>query len=71
VVLYPEGTSKPQVGRGLNKPALVRLLNCQPKREQARVEFDAKVRKVCERNGAEFVSYTADTGERVFRVAHF
>jgi len=71
VVLYPEGTSKPQVGRGLNKPALVRLLNCQPKREQARGEFDAKVRKVCERNGAEFVSYTADTGEWVFRVAHF
>ena len=71
VVLYPEGTSKPQVGRGLNKSALVRLLNCQPKREQARVEFEAKVRKVCERNGAEFVSYAADTGEWIFRVAHF
>lgn len=71
VVVYPESTAKPPVSSKLNKPATITLYHCTPKSASDPALFERRVRKVCEKSGAEFLSYDAQSGEWVFRVEHF
>jgi hypothetical protein len=72
VIMYPEkGALKPSIGKGLNKPARIRLFDCRPTKKVPLELFEEKIRKMCARNGTEFESYDTDTGEWVFRANHF
>lgn len=80
VTVYTDASKKPPVGEGLNKPAVVTLLNikCFDKKTGQQITKGAKmekykdllVKKVREQ-GAEFVSYNPLKGEWRFRVEHF
>jgi len=73
VVVYPDDCDleKPAIGSGLNKPALITLLNCKPKKESHQQQFEAKLKKYCSTNNCELVKYDADNGVWQFRVQHF
>jgi hypothetical protein len=73
VIMYPDekGARKPSIGKGLNKPARIRLFDCRPMKKIPPELFEEKIRKVCARNGTEFESYDTDTGEWIFRANHF
>ncbi|KAG9460019.1 hypothetical protein H6P81_004527 [Aristolochia fimbriata] len=80
VIVYMDESKKPPVGQGLNKPALVTLLNikCFNKKtghqytDGPKVEkYKEMLRKKSEDQGADFVSYDPVKGEWKFRVSHF
>ena len=72
VIMYPEkGACKPSIGKGLNKPARIRLFDCRLTKTIPLELFEEKIRKVCARKCTEFESYNTDTGEWVFRANHF
>ncbi|KAK1326439.1 hypothetical protein QJS10_CPA01g00129 [Acorus calamus] len=80
VVVYPDESKKPPIGQGLNKPAVVTLLNikCLNKKtgelftEGSRVEkYREMLKKKTQEQGAEFVSYDAVKAEWTFKVDHF
>jgi hypothetical protein len=73
VVVYPDDCDieKPAIGSGLNKPALIRLFNCRPKKEGQQQQFEAKLKKYCSSNVFELIQYDAATGLWEFRVQHF
>ena len=72
VIVYPDESSKPPEGEGLNKPAVVEL-RLEPKNAaKARTNEAAyieKIRETTESMGAEFLSYDLEIWR--FRVAHF
>ncbi|CAI9118402.1 OLC1v1019969C3 [Oldenlandia corymbosa var. corymbosa] len=80
VLVYPDESKKPQVGKGLNKPAEITLLNIKcidkatgkqyvdgPKVDRGR---EMLMKKAADQ-GVEFVSYEPAQGEWKFRVQHF
>ncbi|GLU17638.1 hypothetical protein SLE2022_339980 [Rubroshorea leprosula] len=80
VIVYMDDSKKPPVGQGLNKPAVVTLLNIKcfdkktgrqytegPKAEK----YKEMLKRKTEDQGAEFVSYDPVKGEWKFRVNHF
>uniref|UniRef100_A0A0E0MK26 Nucleoporin autopeptidase n=1 Tax=Oryza punctata TaxID=4537 RepID=A0A0E0MK26_ORYPU len=80
VIVYKDDGKKPPVGEGLNKAALVTLLNikCMNKKtgeqytEGPRVDkYKEMLVKKAEEQGAEFISFDAANGEWKFRVKHF
>ncbi|KAM0875082.1 hypothetical protein ACQ4PT_037012 [Festuca glaucescens] len=80
VVVYKEDSEKPPVGKGLNKAALVTLLNIkcmnrktgEPCTEGPRLDkFKETLVKKAKEQGAEFVSFDGAKGEWKFRVKHF
>ncbi|CAA7400171.1 unnamed protein product [Spirodela intermedia] len=80
VVVYGDEVRKPPVGKGLNRPAEVTLLNvrCANRKtgevytEGPKVErYEEMLRKKVREQGAEFVSFDAGKGEWKFRVDHF
>ncbi|KAG8093699.1 hypothetical protein GUJ93_ZPchr0012g21392 [Zizania palustris] len=80
VIVYKDDSKKPPVGEGLNKPAVVTLLNikCMNKKtgeqhtEGPRVDkYKEMLVKKAEEQGAEFISFDAAKGEWTFRVKHF
>ncbi|KAK1390860.1 Peptidase S59 domain-containing protein [Heracleum sosnowskyi] len=80
VIVYMDESKKPPVGQGLNKPAVVTLLNvkCFDKKtgrhytEGPRIDkYKEMLRKKAEDQGAEFVSYDPIEGEWAFKVSHF
>ncbi|XP_026408908.1 nuclear pore complex protein NUP98A-like [Papaver somniferum] len=80
VIVYLDDSKKPPVGQGLNKAAVVTLLNikCFDKKtgqqylEGVKVEkFKELLMKKTVDQGAEFVSYDPIKGEWKFRVNHF
>ncbi|KAE8681365.1 Nuclear pore complex protein NUP98B [Hibiscus syriacus] len=80
VIVYMDDTKKPPVGQGLNKPAVVTLLNikCFDKKtgqqymEGPKVEkYKEMLKRKAEDQGAEFLSYDPIQGEWKFRVNHF
>ncbi|KAI3837186.1 hypothetical protein MKW92_028700 [Papaver armeniacum] len=80
VIVYPDDSKKPPVGQGLNKAAVVTLLNikCFDKKTGQQCIEGVKVEKYKEMlikkavdQGAEFVSYDPIKGEWKFRVNHF
>ncbi|KAJ8555949.1 hypothetical protein K7X08_013445 [Anisodus acutangulus] len=80
VIVYMDGSKKPPVGQGLNKPAEVILLNikCFDKKTGQHYEEGPRIEKYKDMlkrkagdQGAEFVSYDPIKGEWKFRVQHF
>ncbi|XP_023642866.1 nuclear pore complex protein NUP98B [Capsella rubella] len=80
VNVYMDESKKPPVGQGLNKPAVVTLLNikCMDKKTGTQVKEGARLDKYKEmlkrkadEQGAKFVSYDAVKGEWTFKVEHF
>uniref|UniRef100_A0A0D3HRT8 Nucleoporin autopeptidase n=1 Tax=Oryza barthii TaxID=65489 RepID=A0A0D3HRT8_9ORYZ len=80
VIMYKDDSKKPPVGEGLNKAAVVTLLNikCMNKKtgdqytEGPRVDkYKEMLVKKAEEQGAEFISFDAVNGEWKFRVKHF
>ncbi|KAI3850046.1 hypothetical protein MKX03_024921 [Papaver bracteatum] len=80
VIVYLDDSKKPPVGQGLNKAAVVTLLNikCFDKKTGQQCMEGVKVEKYKEMlikkavdQGAEFVSYDPIKGEWKFRVDHF
>ncbi|KAK2995685.1 hypothetical protein RJ640_013483 [Escallonia rubra] len=80
VIVYMDEGKKPPVGQGLNKPAVITLLNvkCTDKKTGQKYIDGPKVDKYREMlikkavdQGAEFVSYDPAAGEWKFRVEHY
>lgn len=80
--IYPEESSKPEMGEGLNVPAEITLERVWPKDRAANelirdpnnplvIKFEEILRESCDRMGALFVSYNKHTGHWVFRLNHF
>lgn len=67
-------TSKPPVGKELNRPAIVTLQNVFPKKGATpakQLEFVEKLKKTCDENGSKFIDYNSEIGEWIFRTEHF
>ena len=65
---------KPEVGQGLNKPAMVYLDNIFPPDDASdlkKSQFLIKLKKICLKSGSEFIDYDPDHGQWSFRVEHF
>ena len=73
VVVYPDDSelNKPQQGKGLNKPAIIHLYNCKPRKPYEYEAFKKKLKEVCEKNQSAFINWNENTFEWVFRVNHF
>jgi len=80
VEVYPESSNKPPVGEGLNKPATITLLKIfktdedtrKPTKDPEKIErFVRKIKKKSGEQGAQFISYDAETGIWKFSVEHF
>eukprot|EP00930_Biecheleria_cincta_P045237 TRINITY_DN31184_c0_g1_i1.p1 TRINITY_DN31184_c0_g1~~TRINITY_DN31184_c0_g1_i1.p1 ORF type:complete len:972 (+),score=113.30 TRINITY_DN31184_c0_g1_i1:157-3072(+) len=77
IVVYPDSTQKPPIGKGLNKPASVVLYGCMPKPRtkltdsRAQERYKQRVAEMTEEKGAIFEDYDCNTGTWKFRVNHF
>ncbi|XP_015063413.1 nuclear pore complex protein NUP98A-like isoform X6 [Solanum pennellii] len=80
VIIYMDESKKPPVGKGLNKPAEITLLNVKCINKSSGKEYrdgpmvnkykDMLIKKAVEQD-AEFVSYDPVEGQWKFRVSHF
>jgi hypothetical protein len=68
--VYPSG-SRPPVGQGLNKPAIVTLQKMLPKRGASMADFEAKMMHMIARLNATQIDYDRNTGTWIFKVPHF
>ncbi|KAL3620735.1 hypothetical protein CASFOL_035647 [Castilleja foliolosa] len=80
VIVYADEETKPDVGKGMNKPAEITLLNvkCLSKKTGKQYvdgpqvqRYEEMLMKKASEQGAEFVSYDPVRGEWKFRVQHF
>lgn len=64
---------KPQIGKGLNKDAIVHLFNIFPKKNKNSDKFVEFLKKNCEKmtNNSKHLNYEAQNGKWSFSVAHF
>jgi hypothetical protein len=78
VIVYPEASSKPPVGVGLNKPSTVIMYQCYPpnghmllKDLKSQQRYKAKIQQMTEEKHAKFIDYDCATGIWKFGVDHF
>lgn len=81
VMVYPDeyDDEKPEVGQGLNVPAVISLKNCwpldratrEPLKDPNHQRVKQHIRKLEKKEDTEFVDYEAATGTWTFKVAHF
>ncbi|XP_041983346.1 nuclear pore complex protein Nup98-Nup96 isoform X2 [Aricia agestis] len=82
VIVYPEDSDKPPVGSGLNRRAVVTLDRVWPRDKTLRrpitdpdrllkMDYEGKLRRVCDKYDTKFIEYRPQTGSWVFRVEHF
>lgn len=77
--VYPDHSSKPPEGKGLNIPAIVTLENSWPRSragqlpvfEKRGTRFEKHVERLKRVSGTQFIDYRVETGQWVFRVDHF
>ncbi|KAJ9608640.1 hypothetical protein H2200_006411 [Cladophialophora chaetospira] len=77
ITVYPEASSKPAPGKGLNVPSTIYIENSwprargQPSSATSGPVFDKHVNRLKRMNGTEFVSYDVTTGVWTFQVPHY
>ncbi|KAE8887321.1 hypothetical protein PF003_g28592 [Phytophthora fragariae] len=72
VIVYKDDEKKHELGKGLNKPAIVELLGIFPPRKSASPEkYKERVKQRTQDIGATFLDYSTDKGIWRFRVEHF
>lgn len=82
VIIYPDDDNKPPVGQGLNRKAQVTLDQVWPHDKAlhepikdphrlALMDYEGKLRRVCDKHDTKFLEYRPDTGSWVFKVDHF
>ena len=79
LTIYPNITSKPPLGQGLNVPSTISLENSWPRArdrktplyDKSGLRFEKHVDRLRKVGGTEFVKYDKDTGTWVFKVPHF
>lgn len=77
VTVYPDASSKPPVGKGLNVPSTISIENSwprsrgQPSSATSGPVFEKHVNRLKKMHGTEFVNYEASTGVWTFRVPHY
>lgn len=82
VIIYPDDEKKPPIGQALNRKAQVTLDQVWPQdktlhepiKDADRLQsmnFEGKLRRVCDKSDTRFLEYRPDTGSWVFKVDHF
>lgn len=80
ILVYMDESKKPPVGQGLNKRAEISLLNVKCKDKKRGKEFlkgpevenfEKRLKRKTEEQGARFISYNVSKGEWKFQVKHF
>ncbi|VVD00738.1 unnamed protein product, partial [Leptidea sinapis] len=82
VIIYPEDSEKPPLGEGLNRRAIVTLDRVWPRDKTEKrpitephrllqMDYEGKLRRVCDKYDTKFIEYRPETGSWVFRVEHF
>lgn len=77
VTVYPDPSTKPPVGKGLNVPSMISIENSwprargQPSSATSGPIFDKHVNRLKKMHGTEFVNYEVMTGVWSFRVPHY
>lgn len=82
VIIYPDDENKPPIGQQLNRDAQITLDQVWPldknkhepiknSQQLAEMDWEGRLRRVCNKNGTRFVEYRPETGSWVFRVKHF
>ncbi|KIV80411.1 hypothetical protein PV11_07911 [Exophiala sideris] len=77
VTVYPDASSKPPVGKGLNVPSTISIENSwprsrgQPSSATSGPVFEKHVNRLKKMHGTEFVNYEVSTGVWTFRVPHY
>ncbi|KAI8431605.1 hypothetical protein MSG28_016094 [Choristoneura fumiferana] len=82
VIVYPEDADKPPVGAALNRRAVVTLDRIWPRDKTEKgpitdpdrlltMDYEGKLRRVCDKHDTKFIEYRPQTGSWVFRVEHF
>ena len=77
VTVYPDPTTKPPVGRGLNVPSTITIENSWPRSKGKPIQdtqgpvFDKHVNRLRRMDGTVFVDYIPETGTWKFEVPHY
>ena len=66
-----EDENKPNVGVGLNQPAIITFYNFRNKNNQSKEQFLMKLKKYARQMNAEFVGYDEEKGEVSIATEHF
>ncbi|KAL2425083.1 Nucleoporin [Exophiala dermatitidis] len=77
VTVYPDASTKPPVGKGLNVPSTIFIENSwprsrgQPSSATSGPVFEKHVNRLKKMHGTEFINYEPSTGVWTFRVPHY
>uniref|UniRef100_A0A915HLZ1 Nuclear pore complex protein Nup98-Nup96 n=1 Tax=Romanomermis culicivorax TaxID=13658 RepID=A0A915HLZ1_ROMCU len=82
ITVYPDDTTKPAIGEGLNRTAEVTLERVWPNDKNTHMpikdvqrldtmRFREKLERASTKMGAQFIDYRPDSGSWVFKVSHF
>jgi nuclear pore complex protein Nup98-Nup96 len=72
LTVYPDSTKKPPVGKGLNVPSTISLINSWPRKRTTTRENIAKhIANLKKVEDTKFVDYEPETGKWTFKVDHY